>query len=137
MSIRVTGIQEAVKALEDYKDTKTERLQSAVDESVINVERKAKKKITSDGHIVTGRLRASIHGVATNSQDTSFNYSDQQGNSFEGSTDEGTGKLNGLVVTNVDYGPKIEALDSFMFYGWEQERPEFIKLVKKILSSIR
>jgi hypothetical protein len=137
MSIKVTGIKQAVKALEDYKDTKTERLIDTTNEAVINIDRKAKKKITADEHIDTGRLRASIHPVPVGQTDSSFNYSDNEGNSFDGATNVDNDSEEGSVVTNVEYGPKIEAMDSFMFWAFEQERPKYIKRAKKILSSIR
>lgn len=134
--IKVTGISQALKALESYKDTKTERLVDTTDEAAINVDRKAKRKITADGHIDTGRLRASIHPISTGQHDEFSNYTDKKGNSFEGGTGIDNPKLGASVATNVEYGPKIEALDSFMFWAWEQERPEYIARVKKILSSI-
>lgn len=137
MSIRVTGIKEAVSALEDYKKTKTEELEDAVDEATINVERGAKKKAPVD----TGRLRSSIHRTANG--------------------------LSGVVFTNVEYAPYMEfgtgsevdipsgleeyakqfkgegkrqvniPASPFLFPAWEDERPEFIKRIKKILGRIR
>jgi len=137
MSIRVTGIQEAVKALEDYKDTKTERLEKATQKATIDVQRDAKKNAPVD----TERLRSSIHRTSN--------------------------KLNGTVFTNVGYAPYIEfgtgsevdvpegledyamqfkgegkrqvnmPSQPFLFPAWESNKEEYIKSVKKILSSIR
>ncbi len=137
MSIRVTGIQQALKALEDYKDTKTERLEEATQQATIDVQRDAKKNAPVD----TGRLRSSIHRTSNN--------------------------LNGTVFTNVEYAPYIEfgtgsmvdvpegledyamqfkgegkrqvnmPSQPFLFPAWEKHRAEYIRKVKKILSSIR
>lgn len=73
MSIRVTGIKEALSALEDYKDTKTERLEKATQKATVGVQRGAKKNAPVD----TGRLRSSIHRTSN--------------------------RLNGVVFTNVEY----------------------------------
>lgn len=137
MSIRVTGIKNALSALEDYKDTKTEQLEKATQKATINVQRGAKQNVPVD----TGRLRSSIHRT--------------------------TNRLNGTVHTNVEYAPYIEfgtgsevdvpegledyalqfkgdgkrqvnmPAQPYLFPAWEKERPKYIKEVKKILSSIR
>lgn len=137
MSIQVTGIKEAMKALEDYKDTKTEQLEKATQKATVSVQRGAKKNVPVD----TGRLRASIHRTSN--------------------------KLNGTVHTNVEYAPYIEfgtgsevdvpegledyamqfkgdgkrqvnlPAQPYLFPAWEQYRPKYIKEVKEILSKIR
>lgn len=137
MSIRVNGIKEALSALEDYKDTKTEQLETATQKATIDTERKAKKNAPVD----TGRLRSSIH--RTNN------------------------KLSGTVYTNVKYAPYVEfgtgsevdvpegledyamqfkgdgvrqvnlPAQPFLFPAWEVVRPEYIKDIKEILSRIR
>jgi len=56
MSIRVSGIKEALSALEGYKDTKTEQLEKATQKATINTERKAKQNAPVD----TGTLQNSI-----------------------------------------------------------------------------
>ena len=89
----------------------------------------AKRNVRVD----TGRLRASIHPVFTNSNDTSFSYSDKSGKVFDGSTNEKTKSNEALVVTNVDYAPDIESLDPFLYPAREAERPQYIKRIKKIL----
>jgi hypothetical protein len=62
MKVRISGIKQAVKNLNDFGQTVTEKLEDATDEAVINVERVAKKNVRVD----TGRLRSSIHPVFTN-----------------------------------------------------------------------
>lgn len=137
MSIQVQGIKQAMKALEDYAETKTEQLEKATQKATINVARGAKQNAPVD----TGRLRSSIHRTSN--------------------------RLNGTVFTNVEYAPYIEfgtgskvdvpegledyamqfkgegkrqvnlPAQPFLFPAWEAVRPEYIKEVKKILSSIR
>lgn len=70
----------------------------------------AKKKITQDKHIDTGRLRASIAVLRVR-----------------------TDRLAAEVGTNVEYAQKIENIDSYLFHAWEKNRPKHIKRLKKIL----
>ena len=129
MKVRISGIKQAVKNLDDFGQTVTEKLEDVTDEAAINVERVAKKNVRVD----TGRLRSSIHPVFTNSSDTNFGYTDKKGNNFDGSTNEKTKTDEAFVVTNVEYAQSIEDLDPFLFPAWEAERPQYIKRIKKIL----
>jgi HK97 gp10 family phage protein len=120
MKVNVSGIKELQRALGSYSKTKTEELRDAVNESALNVDRGAKKRVPVD----TGRLRSSIHAVPANS--------------FDSQTQTKTGDLEGAVVTNVEYAEKVEfgirqAAQPYMFPAYEEERPEFVKNVKRIL----
>lgn len=137
MSIKVKGIQKALKAFSNYSDSKNKQLEAAVQRATINIDRKAKQNAPVD----TGRLRGSIHRTSN--------------------------KLSGVVFTNVEYAPYIEfgtgsmvdvpegledyamqfkgdgkrqvnmPAQPFLFPAWEAVRPEYIREIKKILSSIR
>lgn len=137
MSIKVTGIKNALKAFESYKDSKTKDLEKATQKATVDVARKAKQNAPVD----TGRLRSSIHRTSN--------------------------KLNGVVFTNVEYAPYIEfgtgsmvdvpeglenyamqfkgegkrrvnmPAQPFLFPAWEAVRPQYIREVKEILSRIR
>jgi hypothetical protein len=92
-----------------------------VNRTALAIETDAKKKLTSDGHIITGRLRASIHAETKEGQ--SFNYSDKDGNAFDGSLREQIGEVEAVAGTNVEYAPYIEfgtskiAADSYLGYA--------------------
>jgi hypothetical protein len=81
----------------------------------------AQKKIKSDGHIVTSRLRNSIF-VKTPKQ----RYARRSTNSLSYTFDGGSGNRDlsvnletneGAVGTNVEYAHKIENLDSYLEFG--------------------
>lgn len=71
----------------------------------VRIETKAKQKLTSDGHVDTGRLRSSINTKITDS-----NY-----------------HINGDVGTNVPYAAKIEfRYDSYLGYAFETEKSNVV-----------
>jgi HK97 gp10 family phage protein len=137
MSIRVSGIKQAVKALEDYKDTKTERLEKTTSEATVNVDREAKKNAPVD----TGRLRASIHRTAQGLEGTVYTNVE-----YAPYVEFGTGSKVDVPEGLEDYAKQFKGegkrqvnlpAQPFLYPAWEQERPKYIKRVKKILSSIR
>lgn len=119
-------------------ERKSSRSKKIVDNEInragINVETKAKQKITADGHIVTGRLRSSIH--LENSKTTGFKYSDKDGHVYDGSFSEKPGPLGVYVGTNVTYAPKIEEIDSYLFSSFESEKKLLIDRLQKELGSL-
>ena len=105
------------------------------------VESEAKKKITVDDHIVTNRLRSSIHteykggnsfgrrivgvnnmSAASEGMDARFAVAQQADEVYVG--------------TNVEYGPKIEAIDSFIGHAAVKGQKEAPKRIKKELDKL-
>lgn len=103
--------------------------------AALRLETLAKQKITVDRHIVTGRLRSSIHAKLTNTD--SYNYSDKDGNTFDGSLKETVSPGKSVVIgTNVEYAQKIELLDSYLFYASNQLQPELESKLQKLCGDI-
>jgi hypothetical protein len=78
----------------------------------------AQRKIKSDGHIVTSRLRNSLF-VKTIKQKFANRATNKRGYSFQGGSSDRDLSVNlknqqGAVGTNVIYGNKIEKLDSYL-----------------------
>ena len=102
--------QKAVKQINKFNLLVVERVKDEIEATKQEVVTDAKKKITQDKHIDTGRLRASI-GVLSFRRDG----------------------LGVEVGTKVEYAEKIEKIDSFLFHAWEENRAKFINRLKKIL----
>lgn len=132
INVNISGIEQAQKELDKYVSEKTKELVDETNKAALNVERGAKKRAQVD----TGRMRSSIHIIPVDSTDTNFQYSDNEGNTFDGASGESTGHEESAVVTNVDYAPKQEAINPFMVPAWEEERKNYISNVKKILRKL-
>jgi HK97 gp10 family phage protein len=141
----IEGIHELLKKFSEIPEQADKAIKAGVDRTALAMETDAKNKLKADGHIITGRLRASIHAELKPLK--SFSYSDNKGNQFDGSIEEEfDDKLEAIVGTNVFYAPFIEfgtrhfSGDSFL--GWasvKQEKllrqrieDELNKLIKKL-----
>lgn len=78
--------------------------------AIVNIETEAKLKITRDGHVDTGRLRASIH----------TEYLDGPVRILSGRIDN---EFTFIVGTTVIYAKKIEKLDSYLIYAYKRAIP--------------
>jgi phage gpG-like protein len=116
----VEGISEFLKRMKVTQENIHKACKKGIDRTALAVESDAKKKLKSDGHIITGRLFSSIHAELKEGQQ--FDYTDKNGKSFDGSLKTEIDKLEAIAGTNVFYGPFIEfgtkyfSGDSFM--GW-------------------
>lgn len=101
----------------------------------------AQNKIKQDRHIVTSRLRNSVFVKTTNEAKIKdqANYSDNQGNSFNGDLTTVRLRNNEAAFgTNVEYAEKIERLDSFIYWGFQNaEDSEFHKEYNKQVNAIK
>ncbi len=88
--------------------------------AIVDIETEAKLKLTRDGHIDTGRLRASIH------------------TEYKGSSRILRGRISNdltfIVGTNVVYARKIERIDSYLIWAYKRALP---KLRVKLSQAIR
>lgn len=117
MKAQMSGIKELQRNLAKYSDKKSNELRGEVNKAALNIDRGAKKLVPVD----TGRLRSSIHAVPVKSIDSE--------------TGVQTGDMEGAVVTNVEYAPKIETTQPYLFPSYESERKEFIANVKRVLGT--
>ena len=115
VTVKVTGIAEAVQNLKRYQSIKTEAVKTALKRGALNVERAAKEIITEKGAVDTGRLRASItvNWAGSPSPRASIkNPSRAKKNPSR--PDDGAGKPTGpkelvfVVGSNMTYAPVIE-----------------------------
>jgi hypothetical protein len=128
-------IESLTKKLLKYGEDQSKKLKDNLNEAGINIESGAKEKITSDGHIDTGRLRSSIH-YESSTVNNSFRYSDDGGNSFDGSLGVDPSEFEVYVGTNVDYAESVRQIDDFLFPPAEAERADLIKRLKKQLRDV-
>jgi len=122
----VTGLGDLFKKFHELSGSCDKAIKKAVDRTALAIETDAKNKLKSDGHIITGRLRASIHAEIKEGQ--SFTYTDNGGKSFDGAIDESFGELEAIAGTNVEYAPYIEYGTRFFsgdsFLGWAAQKQE-------------
>ena len=138
MSVEVRGVEQLARKFGATKEAIHKATKAGIDRTALAMETDAKNKLKSDGHIVTGRLRSSIH--AELKEGASYQYSDQEGKTYDGSLKKKVGKLEAVIGTNVFYAPFIEfgtkyfGGDSFM--GWAQLKQSKL-LPGRIMEEIR
>jgi len=135
MNVKVTGIPEVKGNLNKWEQIILKAAKKAlIKGAFVDVETGAKKKITQDGHIDTGRLRASIH-TSYKGKET-YSYSDNEGKSFTSRLDVRYKEYNVFVGTDVHYSEKIEALDSYLFYAYKNGKNNLPKRIQQEVSAI-
>lgn len=106
LHIEVNGIEELNADFKRFGQRAKDAIKRAVDRTALAVETDAKEKLKSDGHIITGRLRSSIHSELKEGQQ--FTYRNDKGETFNGALNEKIGELEAVTGTNVHYAPYIE-----------------------------
>lgn len=97
--------------------------------AMVDIESGAKKKITQDRHVDTGRLRASIHTTYTGKE--IHNYNDMEGGAFEDRLDVRRKDFNVFVGSAVIYAKKIEFLDSFLYFAFKNGQKKLPRRIKQ------
>ena len=138
MSAEIRGVAQLAQKMGATKEAIAKAAKRGIDRTALAMETDAKEKLKADGHIVTNRLRASIHAELEN--EASFQYSDMEGHTFDGSLKKRIGKLEAVIGTNVFYGPYIEFGTKFFngdsFMGWARLRQQ--KLLRgRIIEEIK
>jgi hypothetical protein len=128
-------IQSLIRDLNKYGQSQRQKTKDNLHEAGLNVETEAKLTITRNHHVDTGRLRSSVH-MESNDVNRSFSYSDNAGNSFEGSLGVTPDEMEVYVGTNVEYAPKIRKITDFLLPPAEAERVKLIGRLKKQLSEV-
>jgi phage gpG-like protein len=100
-----------------------------VEIALVDIETGAKQKLDSDGHIDTGRLRASLHTEYEGNR--GHNYSDDFGNGYSGELTAAVGENDVIVGTNVHYAKYIERMDSFIKYAFEKAKPKIANAISQ------
>lgn len=125
--------------LRQYGVQAKKAIKNAVNRTALAIETVAKKRLSgelgSDKHIVTGRLRASVHAELENNK--SFTYRDDEGLTFDGSLNEPLGEMDAIAGTNVVYGPRIEIeQDAYLRYAAEVEDKRLSERIEEELNKL-
>jgi hypothetical protein len=130
VSIEVTGIRGILSNINTHETNIPKKVKAGMIEAgLIHVETPAKEKLTSDGHVDTGRLRASIH--IEYKEKRGHSYSDDYGETFQGRLSESIGKDDVVVGTNVEYAEMIEQFDSYLRYALNINKKKIMQTVQK------
>lgn len=81
-------------------------IRDVINRTALAIETDAKMKLKSDGHIITSRLRSSVHAETISGQ--KYTYSDSDGKSYDGALGEKLENLEAVAGTNVEYAGAIE-----------------------------
>lgn len=141
MRVTIRGSQRIIDNMDEFKKKILKATHKAmVTTALIDIESVAKSKLTSDGHIDTGRLRSSIHTAYPNSMgvegQNTHNYTDRYGTRFMSRLDVDSQQFQVVVGTTVEYGVYIENMDSFLFYAFNKSKTKFKKRMKKEIGKI-
>lgn len=111
IEVRLDGLSYdgLLKDLAAYGEKSRKAIRTAVVKTCYSTESTAKKRLRgmmgSAKHWITGRLASSVH---TEIEGINNYQSGKDSMPGDGNLDEPIGFLNGVVGTNVDYGPSIE-----------------------------
>jgi HK97 gp10 family phage protein len=139
MSIKVKGLDEAIKALAKYSEEVKIDTANAMNTSMLAVESNAKRNVPVD----TGRLRASI--VTTKANQNDLVARTIVGANYGPYIEFGTGAFASEYLVSQDAEMQRYAMQfyvngrgrlparPFLFPAWEQERPKIEKAIAKLL----
>ena len=148
MRVRIRGVEKVKKNADKIQEKiiKATRM-GMIKSAIIDIETGAKKKITEDGHIDTGRLRASIHttykdadtfypkGMFKPASGQKF-YRALKGKGFRGKLDVKRKLYNIFVGTDVHYSTKIEELDSYLYFAFKQAQKKLERRIQKEVKEV-
>jgi len=135
ISISNAEIQKALRAFDRYSKQKQEAIREQTVRSAYAVHADA----VNNCPVRTGRLRSSLH-VKTDANN-GWNYSDREGQNFNGSLDVYVTKGSAVVGTNVEYASDVEygevhtksGTQPFLAPAAEKEKPRYINAITQIL----
>jgi len=127
-----------------------------IETALVDVESEAKNKLTAGGHVVTGRLRASIHTEYEGQNRFSYKANEivaskkkykgkikqsMKKTEFDGSLKVKPKETNTYfevyVGTNVEYSQKIERLDAYLYPSFLSAQNKLKQRLKKLLKNVR
>lgn len=115
----------------------TNKVKKGVKEALIktaqtDIETVAKQIIRANGHVVTGRLMASVH--TEHWGHTGHSYSDNNGNSFSGGlSKKPSHELEVYVGTNVVYANYIHRMTPYLLSAFEGAKAKLLFNLKKAI----
>jgi HK97 gp10 family phage protein len=132
VDVELAGLKKAISGISAFNIAKSQAVKDAVNTAALNVQKGAKKRCAVD----TGRLRSSIaiepfNGGLSMKVGTKVNYAPF----VEFGTGQRGGKSGVEPPDGYEYGKrKGMPAQPFLFPAWDEERPEFIKALKDVLS---
>lgn len=110
-----------------------------IESCLVDIESVAKNKLTTKQHVVTGRLRASIHTRYANYNNT-HGYRNLLGESFNDRLKikpiEKPTYFEAYVGTSVNYAGKIERLDAYLYPSFLTATRDLKKNIKRYLKNL-
>ena len=110
-----------------------------VETALTRIETVAKQTLTREGHVDTGRLRASIH-TRYDTTNSNYIYRDNNGELFNGSLMENPRndlhKFQIFVGTNVEYAGYIERRFPYLLPAFESAKIYMDRKIQSILRSV-
>ena len=133
--VKLSGIEKIGKNATEIEKKLIKALNGAlVTSALVDVETVAKKKLTQDKHIDTGRLRASIH--TTYKGNEHYSYTDDEGKAFSSRLDVKRKENSVYIGTDVKYATKIESLDSYLHYAHKNAKDKTDRRLKKAMDKV-
>lgn len=138
VEFRDSDVKKFVKDLQKQGLELTDGTKRVVNEVSLLVESSAKEAIKNGGHIVTNRLRSSVHAEIDVGN---FSYSDDAGKSFDGSLSQKPKRTKKeyevWVGTNVEYAGGIHRRTPFLEIAFEQNRNRFFQELRREINKPR
>ena len=141
VSIEIVGMEKLLKDMENMKGDIGKAVKKGIDRTANEISKDASKKLKADGHIITGRLFASIHPEYKKGEN--FGYTDKDGKSFDGSLGVPIAKDEAVAGTNVKYAPFIElgtkyiTADSFLGFAAIKQSKLIVGRIREELNKIK
>lgn len=121
LQIDEQSLRHVNKQLDILKKRGDRSAYSAIVKVLLKIKTEAQLRLTGRGHIVTSRLKNSVYvqgATPINTPDNKQTYSDNNGKTFNSMMKSVQLKEGEAAVgTNVEYGEKIETLDSFLYWA--------------------
>lgn len=119
ITYRLIGYQQQQNTIGEWPKMLKKKVKDVVVKTaILDIETVAKQKLTIDGHVDTGRLRADIH----------TEYQGGPINILKGRI----GELDAKSGTNVFYAGYIEDLDPFLTYAYKKAIPKLRVEIQKV-----
>jgi hypothetical protein len=138
IKIDISGnLKRALQNMNEQVMTKVKKM--IIESCLVDIESVAKNRLTTKQHVVTGRLRASIHTRYANYNNT-HGYRNLLGESFNDRLKikpiEKPTYFEAYVGTSVNYAGKIERLDAYLYPSFLTASRDLKKNVKRYLNNL-
>jgi len=134
--LKIVNMKQVQDDFNKFSSRKQTELIKELEMSALEIETTAKRKLKSDGHVVTASLWTSLHVVRKNDN---FVYTDKLGKSHNGSIPMHFDENERYIGTNVAYANRVEMLPDggYLAYAANMQRQKFLNNIKKIISNVK